>query len=83
MKDCNICKETKPLKVFMTTHGQQHVEAKRACEHCWEDWLSAQVEEKLADEIRCIDNDCPAIMSRDEIKKFAFAETWRRYVATQ
>ena len=79
MAICSVCSEDRPLRLFPTDHGRKHAESKRACQRCWEAWLSSEVEERTLDSIRCLDNECQAKMSRGAIKRLAFADTLRRY----
>lgn len=71
MLTCQYCTDPKQLKLFNFPHGHQHADSKRACADCWEGWLSAQVEEKPANQIRCIDDDCSAVITRAELDKLA------------
>lgn len=82
MAICQYCPEDegpKPLKQFKYDHGHRHAENKRACQHCWERWLSAQVEDKPANKIRCIDDECSAIINKPELEYLARKDTLKRY----
>lgn len=48
----------------------------RACQECWEVHLSNEVEDKRADQIECL--FCYTKMSEDQVKSFAWADTYRR-----
>ena len=48
----------------------------RACQERWEVHLSTEVEEKPAEEVECL--FCYTKMSEDQVKSFAWADTYRR-----
>jgi len=72
---CNVCSEDKPLRIFPTDHGGKHAESKRACQRCWEAWLSSEVEQQTPEGVRCLDDECQAKMSRDGTKRLSFVDT--------
>jgi len=55
MKHCNTCaSDVKGLKTSPVHGARKHSESERACEECWEIYLSLQVEENKPDQIECM-----------------------------
>ncbi|KAI6818164.1 hypothetical protein KC352_g224 [Hortaea werneckii] len=57
--------------------GRPIEHSKRACGECWEVHLSNEVEEKPTENIECL--FCYTKLSEAQIKRFAWAGTYRRY----
>lgn len=70
MKNCNICGvETVPLRISPKHGTRKHSEDERACEECWEIYISLQVEENKPDQIECM--FCKSTLDFQQIAKLA------------
>lgn len=80
--NCKICASNLagPLRLSPEGHERQHGNDERACDQCWEAWLSLQVEEKKPDEIQCM--FCMSRITGTELASLARKATGIRYVET-
>jgi hypothetical protein len=79
MKHCNICHSDASSLRISPQHGQhKHKEHERACDECWEAWISLQIEENKPDEIRCMFKGFTSMLDSEQIKKLALQLTVRR-----
>jgi hypothetical protein len=79
MKHCTICGSDASSLRISPQHGQyKHKDHERACDECWEAWISLQVEENKPDEIRCMFTGCTSMLDFEQIKKLARQLTVRR-----
>lgn len=70
MKHCNICNSDAGSLRVSPQHGQQkHDEHERACDECWEAWISLQVEENKPDQIKCM--FCNSVLDFEQLTKLA------------
>jgi hypothetical protein len=84
MKHCTICGSDASSLRISPQHGQQkHEEHERACDECWEAWISLQVEKNKPDEIRCMFTDCASLLDFEQIEKLARKGTVYRSVHSQ
>lgn len=77
---CTICRADlkKSLRISPQDHERKHdTLEERACEDCWEAWLSLRVEEKKADETECL--FCKSTMSLEWLKTLSRKPTLKRY----
>lgn len=75
---CNICGSgVGSLRISPQHNGKpKHSQDERACDQCWEAWLSLQVEENQPDQIECM--FCNSLLEAEQIKSFARVGTWER-----
>jgi hypothetical protein len=79
MKHCNTCASDERSLKKSPTHGtRKHSESERACEECWEVYISLQVEENKPDAIECM--FCKSTLDKDQVKQLSYAGTSRRQV---
>jgi hypothetical protein len=72
MKHCTICRSDASSLKVLPQHGQhKHAEHERACDECWEAWISLQVEENSPSEIRCMFTKCTSMLDAAQIGKLA------------
>jgi len=70
MKHCNVCaSDVKSLRVSPVHSNHKHSEEERACDECWEVYLSLQVEENKPDQIECM--FCKSTLDFQQIGKLA------------
>jgi hypothetical protein len=70
MKDCTVCGfEVHSLRVSPKHGTRKHSEDERACDECWEVYLSLQVEENKPDQIECM--FCTSTLDFQQIGKLA------------
>lgn len=80
-KDCPICGiAVSSFKESPALCKARHSTSERACLECWEDYLSNEVEEKRAEDIKCMfPHDKHYTIDRDELDRLASKETLARY----
>lgn len=70
MKKCNICgAKVASLKISPVHGTRKHSEDERACEECWEIYISLRVEESKPDQIECM--FCRSTLDFERIGKLA------------
>lgn len=69
-KHCTTCASDVPSLKISPIHGtRKHSEDERACEECWEIYISLQVEENKPDQIECM--FCKSTLDFEQIGKLA------------
>ncbi|KAM0716942.1 hypothetical protein Q7P37_006794 [Cladosporium fusiforme] len=77
-RHCEICgSDYRPLRISSQNHQHPHGNHERACNQCWEAWISLQLEENQPDEIKCM--FCNSNMGFKEISSLARPTTVYRY----
>jgi Fe-S cluster biosynthesis and repair protein YggX len=72
MKHCAICRsDASSLKASPQHDQHKHKAYERACDECWEAWISLQVEEKNPSKIRCMFTECTSMLDTAQIGKLA------------
>lgn len=78
MPICPACENgVSSLRVSPKNHERAHGKVERACEECWEEWLSAQVEAHRPEDVKCM--FCTSTMSLEDIGKLGRKGTLVRY----
>lgn len=74
---CTICaSQVSSLRISPKGHERAHGEDERACDECWEAWLSMQVEENRPEDIQCI--FCNSIIDFEQLASYAWKGTHNR-----